>query len=177
MTSRRYLAWFSDSISSALMYFSTPQMVHVQFERLPMTRSLRPKAQYGLSGIGTWSRLISTVMMLVRDSTWPSMNAPREGRILRSVLTYGVFFRSVTANAYSTKKRAPDLVVKSYSDAGYFGWTLRAIEVIIGLRPVQRLFNCKTAARRWAKRRTEASMQKKKKGPLRHRRKALEAKR
>ena len=35
---------------------------------------------------------------------------PREGRILRSVLTCGVFFYSVTANAYSRKKGAPDLV-------------------------------------------------------------------
>jgi hypothetical protein len=43
----------------------------------------------------------------------------------------------VTANAYSTKKRAPDLVVKSYSDAGYFGRTLRAIEVIIDQEKVR----------------------------------------
>jgi hypothetical protein len=73
VTSRRYLAWFPDSISSALMYFSTLQIVHVQFERLPMMRFLRPKAQYGLAGIGTWSRLISTVLMLARDGSWPSM--------------------------------------------------------------------------------------------------------
>jgi hypothetical protein len=51
------------------MYFSTLQMVHVQFGRLPMMRFLRPKAQYGLAGIGTWSRLISTVLMLACDGT------------------------------------------------------------------------------------------------------------
>jgi hypothetical protein len=58
VTSWRYLAWLPGNTSSALMYFSTPQMVHVQFECLPMMRFLRPTAQYGLAGIGTWSRLI-----------------------------------------------------------------------------------------------------------------------
>jgi len=43
----------------------------------------------------------------------------------------------MTANAYSTKKRAPDLVVKCYSDAGYFGRNLPAIEVLIDQEKVQ----------------------------------------
>ncbi len=104
MTSWRYLVWLPGSTSSAVMYFSTPQMVHVQFECLPMMRFLRPRAQYGLAGIGTWSRLISTVLVFARRWQGAVNETPREGRILRSVLTCGVFFYSVTANAYSTKK-------------------------------------------------------------------------
>ena len=118
----------------------------------------------------------------------------------------------MTANAYITKQGVPDLVVKSYTDAGYFGRTLRAIEVLIdqekvraGLGSTAALLEtkaiCCVCARKshrltqrwrrsttvslapesllnrlatvltpagptpWAKRRTEASMQKKKKGP------------
>jgi hypothetical protein len=41
------------------------------------------------------------------DGRGPSMKTPREERILRSVLACGVFFYSVTANAYSRKKGLP----------------------------------------------------------------------
>ena len=100
----QYLAWLPGSTSSALMYFSTLQIVHVQFEFLPMMRFLRPRAQHGLAGIGTWSRVISTVLVFARRWPGAANEPPREGRILRSVLMFGAFFCAVTANAYSTKK-------------------------------------------------------------------------
>src|SRR4029077_15447296 len=49
VTSRRYLAWLPDSRSSPVMYFSTPQMVQLQFECLPMMRFLLAEGTVRLS--------------------------------------------------------------------------------------------------------------------------------
>src|SRR3979411_2191654 len=86
------------------MHFSTSQMVHVQCENLPMTRFLRSRAQHGVAGSGTRSRLVSTVLVFARRWHRAANDAQREGRILRTVWARVVFFCSVTANAYSKKK-------------------------------------------------------------------------
>ena len=109
MTSWRYLAWFPAIISSVLMYFSTPQMVHVQFECLPMMRFLLPVAQYGLTGIGTWSRLISTVLVSRGDGRRLSTNLRARTYTAKRFDLRGIFLLS-DRKCVQHEKRAPDLV-------------------------------------------------------------------